>query len=170
MPTDTGKGKSTGSIFDNLPPRETPQFGSHIPGQAVTGDEDDERPNASEQVELFPKSKAPEKPAEGQANIFGGFGSTQPTPGTSLFKTSSAQQDTSMTTPSATPQKSLFGASETPATQPPRSMFDRIGAPAPSSTPASQPPRSLFDRIEQKPDETPKASLFNNPAPTPSTA
>ncbi|KAF7189018.1 hypothetical protein HII31_09641 [Pseudocercospora fuligena] len=182
VPASTGKGlfgsqaisnepsKGTGSVFDNLPPRETPQFGSHIPGQAYKeGDDEEEQQAENGKIELFSKPKAAESAPP--SNPFGGFGSTQPASSTSLFKTSSAQQDTSMTTPSGTPQKSLFAPSETPATQPPaRSLFDRIEAPAPSATPAPQPAKSLFDRIEEKPDETPKASMFNNASATPATA
>ncbi|EME82761.1 uncharacterized protein MYCFIDRAFT_196233 [Pseudocercospora fijiensis CIRAD86] len=183
VPASTGKGlfgsqtmsnepsKVTGSVFDNLPPRETPQFGSHIPGQAYKEGDDEEGQQAeSGKIELFPKSKEAEQAPP--SNLFGGVGSTEAASGSSLFKLSAAQQDTSMTTPSATPQKPLFAPSEMPATQPSaaRSLFDRIDAPAPSATSASQPAKSLFDRTEQNPDETPKASLFNNASATPAAA
>ncbi|KXS98834.1 hypothetical protein AC579_4447 [Pseudocercospora musae] len=179
VPASTGKGlfgsqvmsnepsKGTGSVLDNLPPRETPQFGSHIPGQAYKEGHDEEEQQAeSGKTELFPKSKATDNVPPSVP--FGGFESTQPASSTSLFKTSSDQQDTSMTTPSATPQKSLFAPSVTTATQPPaRSLFDRIDAPAPSATPAAQAAKSLFDRIEQKQDG--QASLFNNASATSAT-
>ncbi|USW53800.1 Putative PH-like domain superfamily protein [Septoria linicola] len=159
--------KSGGSIFDNLPKKDSSalkfNFSSADPSQVYNG-EDDEDEGQGATVHKASESQ-PVK-----TNPFAGFGQSQQatkpsstmfgqsTQAPSLFGNNATQQDTSMNTPSATPQKSLF-SSTTPA-----------AIPAVSSTPAAQPPRSLFDRINNpQTEETPKAPLFST-TPAPATA
>jgi hypothetical protein len=158
-PPSTNLGKSTGSIFDSLAKKDSSHekfvFSSSDPSQVYNGEDDEEEENGQTREA---SGSQPPKPAAALFN--------QNTT-SSIFKTSASQLDASMTTPEATPKKSLFQTAATPG----NAMF--------SSTPATQPPRSLFDRVDKpapttdsggQSEETPKASFFGTTTAPLSTA
>ena len=165
-PTTSEPAKSSGSVFDSLPKKDLSKvnFSSSDPKQVYNGEDDNEdetsgastdKATENQRPNPFANFPAPASAAKPASNLFGNSaGKSADKPASNVFAASTGQQDTSMSTPAATPQKSLFsnGSSTT--------------APV-SSTPAAQPPRSLFDRIDKpQPAETPKASLFSStPAP-----
>ncbi|KAM3425576.1 Nuclear pore complex protein-like protein [Cercospora zeina] len=155
--------KSGTSIFDNLPKKDSSSlkinFSSADPSQVYHGEDDDEDENQAPSTENSTDKQAP------STNIFGAVGQSQQTPkpasnlfapstqAPSLFGSTTAQKDANMSTIGATPQKSLFPSS------------------TPAATPATQPPRSLFDRVNKPaPEETTKAPLFSATPTSTSTA